>query len=211
MDREKIMENSKDKIHSLVKEKYSGIAKGDAGGCASSCCAGSPSLVNIMDLGKALDYAEKDLSLAPGEANLGLGCGNPISRAELKPGETVLDLGSGAGFDAFLAAKRVGESGKVIGVDMTPEMVEKAKTNAEKLNMSNVEFRQGEIERLPVEDYSVDVVISNCVINLSPDKSAVFGEIYRSLKPGGRIIISDILSYGEIPEEIRNNPAAYTG
>ena len=211
MDHEKIMENSKDKIHSLVKEKYSGIAKGDATGCASSCCTGSPSLVNIMDLGKALDYAEKDLSLAPGEANLGLGCGNPISRADLKPGEIVLDLGSGAGFDAFLAAKRVGESGKVIGVDMTPEMVEKARTNAENLNMSNVEFRQGEIEKLPVEDRSVDAVISNCVINLSPDKSAVFKEIFRTLKPGGRIIISDILSSGEIPEEIRNNPAAYTG
>jgi arsenite methyltransferase len=211
MDHEEIMENSKDKIHSAVKEKYSAIAKGDAAGCASSCCTGSPSFVNIMDLGKALDYAEKDLSLAPGEANLGLGCGNPISRADLEPGETVLDLGSGAGFDAFLAAKRVGDSGKVIGVDMTPEMVEKARTNAEKLNMTNVEFRHGEIERLPVEDNSVDAVISNCVINLSPDKSAVFGEIYRSLKPGGRIIISDILSYGEIPEEIRNNPAAYTG
>ena len=108
MDREKIMENTNDKIHSAVKEKYSAIAKGDASGCASSCCTGSPSLVNIMDLGKALDYAEKDLSLAPGEANLGLGCGNPISRADLKPGETVLDLGSGAGFDAFLAARRVG-------------------------------------------------------------------------------------------------------
>jgi arsenite methyltransferase len=211
MDREKIMENTSDKIHSAVKEKYSAIAKGDASGCAPSCCAGSPSLVNIMDLGKALDYAEKDLALAPGEANLGLGCGNPISRAELKPGETVLDLGSGAGFDAFLAAERVGESGKVIGVDMTPEMVEKARINAERLNISNVEFRHGEIERLPVEDHSVDAVISNCVINLSPDKSAVFGEIYRSLKPGGRIIISDILRSGEIPEEIRDNPAAYTG
>jgi len=205
------MENTNDEIHSAVKEKYSAIAKGDASGCASSCCTGSPSLVNIMDLGKALDYAEKDLALAPGEANLGLGCGNPISRADLKPGETVLDLGSGAGFDAFLAAKHVGESGKVIGVDMTPEMVEKARTNAEKLNMSNVDFRNGEIEKLPVEDHSVDAVISNCVINLSPDKSAVFKEIFRTLKPGGRIIISDILSYGEIPEEIRNNPAAYTG
>jgi arsenite methyltransferase len=211
MDREKIMENTNDRIHSAVKEKYSAIAKGDASGCVSSCCNGSPSLVNIMDLGKALDYAEKDLALAPGEANLGLGCGNPISRAALKLGETVLDLGSGAGFDAFLAAKRVGESGKVIGVDMTPEMVEKAKTNAKKLNISNVDFRLGEIERLPVEDNSVDAVISNCVINLSPDKSAVFGEIYRSLKPGGRIIISDILRSREIPEEIRNNPAAYTG
>jgi ubiquinone/menaquinone biosynthesis C-methylase UbiE len=142
---------------------------------------------------------------------LGLGCGNPISKAELKAGETALDLGSGAGFDAFLAAERVGKSGKVIGVDMTLDMVEKARMNAKKLKISNVEFRQGEIEKLPVEDHSVDVVISNCVINLSPDKSAVFGEIFRSLKPGGRIVISDILRSGEMPEEIRSNPAAYTG
>lgn len=205
------MEDSKDKIHGMVREKYSGIAKGNAGGCTPSCCGGSPSLVNIMDLGKALDYAEKDLSLAPGEANLGLGCGNPISKAELKAGEIVLDLGSGAGFDAFLAAQHVGESGKVIGVDMTHEMIEKARVNAEKLNVSNAEFRQGEIEKLPVPDSSVDVVISNCVINLSPNKSAVFKEIHRTLKPGGRIIISDILRSGEMPEEIRSNPAAYTG
>ena len=211
MDRKEIMEHSEDKIHNLVKEKYSAIAKGDAGGCVPSCCGGSPSLINIMDLGKALDYAEKDLALAPGEANLGLGCGNPISKADLKPGETVLDLGSGAGFDAFLAAERVGEFGKVIGVDMTLEMVEKARDNAEKLNISNVEFRHGQIERLPVQDHSVDVVISNCVINLSPDKTAVFGEIYRSLKIGGRVVISDILRSGEMPEKIRSNPAAYTG
>jgi SAM-dependent methyltransferase len=211
MDSKAIREDSKDKILGMVREKYSSIAKGATGGCAPSCCGGSPSLVNIMDMGKALDYAEKDLSLAPGEANLGLGCGNPISKAELKPGEIVLDLGSGAGFDAFLAGQRVGESGKVIGVDMTPEMVEKAKKNAESLKISNVEFRLGEIEKLPVPDNSVDVVISNCVINLSPDKSAVFREIHRALKPGGRIIISDILRSGEMPEEIRSNPAAYTG
>jgi len=205
------MEEIKDKIRTLVMEKYSGIAKGDAGGCAPSCCGGSSSLVNIMDLGKTLEYTQEDLSLAPGDANLGLGCGNPLSRADLEPGETVLDLGSGAGFDAFLAAGRVGPSGKVIGVDMTREMVQKARANAERLDVVNVEFRLGEIEKLPVEDSSVDVVISNCVINLSPDKSAVFGEIYRSLRPGGRIIISDILRSGKIPEEIRNNPAAYTG
>jgi arsenite methyltransferase len=211
MDTKDIIEHPENKIYNLVKEKYSGIAKGSASGCAPSCCGGSPSLVNIMDRGKTLDYSEKDLSLAPGEANLGLGCGNPMSRAELKPGETVLDLGSGAGFDAFLAAQRVGESGKVIGVDMTHEMIEKARVNAEKLNMSNVEFRLGEIEKLPVSDGSVDVVISNCVINLSPDKAAVFKEIHRALKPGGRIIISDILRSGEIPEEIRSNPIAYTG
>lgn len=211
MDSEKLTEHSKETIQGLVKEKYSSIAKGAAVGCAPACCGGSPSLVNILDLGKALDYAEKDLCLAPGEANLGLGCGNPISRAELKPGETVLDLGSGAGFDAFLAAERVGKSGKVIGVDMTPEMVEKARINADKLNISNVDFRLGEIEKLPVSDDSVDVVISNCVINLSSDKSAVFREIHRTLKPGGRMLISDILRSGVMREEIRRNPAAYTG
>ena len=205
------MGNRKDKIHDLVIEKYSEIAKGGSGGCMPSCCGESRPLINIQEIGKALDYTEEDLSLSSGEANLGLGCGNPISMADLKPGEVVLDLGSGAGFDAFLAAKRVGESGKVIGVDMTLEMVEKARANAEKLSVSNVEFRLGEIEKLPAPDSSVDVVISNCVINLSPDKSAVFGEIYRVLKPGGRIIISDVLRSGDMPEEFRKSPAAYTG
>ncbi len=205
------MEEFKENIHSLVRGKYSVIAKGDAGGCVPSCCGGSSPLVTIMDLGKALDYTEKDLAVAPGEANLGLGCGNPISRAELKAGEVVLDLGSGAGFDAFLAARQVGASGKVIGVDMTPEMVARAGQNAEKLQVANVAFRLGQIERLPLEDGSVDVAISNCVINLSPDKAAVFGEIYRVLKPGGRIVISDVLRSGEIPQELKNDPAAYTG
>jgi arsenite methyltransferase len=205
------MEEFKETIHSLVRGKYSVIAKGDAAGCAPSCCGGPSPLVTIMDLGKALDYTEKDLAVAPGEANLGLGCGNPISRAELKAGEVVLDLGSGAGFDAFLAARQVGASGKVIGVDMTPEMVARATQNAEKLQVANVAFRLGQIERLPLEDGSVDVAISNCVINLSPDKSAVFGEIYRVLKPGGRIVISDVLRSGEIPQELKNDPAAYTG
>lgn len=205
------MEKDQDKIHNLVREKYTGIAKGDAGGCTASCCDGTAPLITIKEMGEALDYSEEDLLSKLGEANLGLGCGNPISMADLNPGETVLDLGSGPGFDAFLAAQRVGESGKVIGVDMTPEMVQMARANAEKLSISNVEFRLGEIEKLPVSDSSVDVVISNCVINLSPDKSAVFGEIYRSLKPGGRIVISDILRSGEIPEEIRTNPSAYTG
>ncbi len=205
------MENQKDKIHNLVIEKYSEIAKGEEGGCMPSCCSSSTPFNTIQELGKTLDYKEEDLLLAPGEANLGLGCGNPISIADLKPGETVLDLGSGAGFDAFLAAKRVGALGKVIGMDMTPEMVRNARANAEKLNISNVDFRLGKIEELPVSDSSVDVVISNCVINLSPDKFAVFGEIYRSLKPGGRIVISDVLRSGEIPEELRNSPAAYTG
>jgi len=205
------MEKFKDKIHSLVMEEYAGIAKGESCGCAPSCCSGSSPLVSILDRGMSLDYTEKDLSLAPGEANLGLGCGNPIGQAGLKEGEAVLDLGSGAGFDAFLAAGQVGGSGKVIGVDMTPEMVERAKKNAEKLQVENVEFRLGQIERLPLDDAVVDVVVSNCVINLSPDKSAVFGEIFRVLKPGGRICISDVLRAGEIPGELKNNPAAYTG
>ncbi len=207
------MEDKKDEIFGLVKDKYGAIAKGSDSTNQSSCycCSGQPPVADIISLGRILDYTETDLSVAPGRANLGLGCGNPISRAGLKPGETVLDLGSGAGFDAFLAAKQVGESGKVIGVDLTPEMIEKADENAKSLNISNVEFRLGEIENLPVEDRSVDVVISNCVINLSPDKSAVFAEMHRSLKPGGRIVISDILRSGELPEKIRENPAAYTG
>ena len=201
------MDKSKDRIRDYVKEKYAGIATG----CTPSCCGPSSSLINIMDLGKSLDYSEEDLLLAPGEANLGLGCGNPIGIAGLNEGETVLDLGSGAGFDAFLAAKKVGVSGRVIGVDMTTAMVEKARANARRLNAPNVEFRLGEIENLPVEDNSVDIVISNCVINLSPEKTAVFREMLRTLKPGGRICISDILRSGEIPQEITDNPAAYTG
>jgi SAM-dependent methyltransferase len=205
------MKNHRDKIHDMVMEKYSEVAKGAGVGCMPSCCSGAAPLITIKELGKVLDYEEADLLLAPGEANLGLGCGNPLGMADLRPGEVVLDLGSGAGFDAFLAAEQVGESGKVIGTDMTPEMVHRARANADKLNISNVEFRLGKIEELPVPDNTADVVISNCVINLSPDKDSVFKEIYRALKPGGRIVISDILRSGEIPEELRNNPAAYTG
>jgi arsenite methyltransferase len=211
MDREEIVRSHKDNILDMVKEKYAGIATGGAGSCMPSCCGGPPVLVNIMDRGRVLDYADSELTLAPGEANLGLGCGNPIGMADLKPGETVLDLGSGAGFDAFLASRQVGPSGQVIGMDMTEEMIEKARANAEGLSIHNVEFRLGKIESLPIEDSSVDVVISNCVINLSPDKAAVFSEIQRVLRPGGRIVISDILRSGEIPRAIRDNPAAYTG
>lgn len=204
------MEQCKNRIQDLVKEKYSAIAQGKRGLGTSSCCGGPTPLVDIQVLSKTLDYEDEDLLLAPGQANLGLGCGNPIGKADLKPGEAVLDLGSGAGFDAFLAARRVGESGFVIGTDMTPEMIEKAKANAEELNIKNVAFRFGKIESLPVEDASVDVVISNCVINLSPNKKAVFSEIHRVLKPGGRIVISDVLRSGEIPEQIKNDPSAYT-
>ena len=205
------MKHPENEIHDLVKEKYAAIAEGKRGIGASSCCGGPTSIVDIQAIGKILDYQDADLLLAPGEANLGLGCGNPISMADLRPGEIVLDLGSGAGFDAFLAAGQVGASGRVIGMDMTEGMVEKAKANALRMDIHNVDFRLGKIEALPVEDSSVDVVISNCVINLSPDKEAVFGEIHRVLKPGGRMVISDVLRSGEIPKALQDNPAAYTG
>lgn len=205
------MECQINEIHDLVKEKYAAIAEGKRGIDASSCCGGASPLINIQTIGKVLDYQDADLLLAPGEANLGLGCGNPIGMAYLKPGETVLDLGSGAGFDAFLAARQVGPTGQVIGMDMTEKMIEKARANAKGLNIHNVEFRLGKIESLPIEDNSVDVVISNCVINLSPDKTSVFGEIYRVLRPSGRVVISDILRSGEIPRALRDNLAAYTG
>jgi SAM-dependent methyltransferase len=202
------MQLSENNIKKMVREKYSKTAQNS--GCADSCC-GSPSLVRIEDLGKKLDYSPEELAMGNGEANLGLGCGNPLSVADIKPGENIVDLGCGAGFDAFLAAKKVGTQGKVIGVDMTLEMIEKAKANAAKFAFSNAEFRHGEIEHLPISDNWADLVISNCVINLSPSKSAVFKEIFRVLKPGGRISISDVLRNGEIPQELKNNPAAYTG
>jgi len=205
------MRPPEDEIHDLVKQKYAAVADGKGGIGAAACCGGPSLIPDIQKAGILLEYRDEDLQLAPGEANLGLGCGNPVGMADLKPGETVLDLGSGPGFDAFLAARRVGTSGKVIGMDMTREMVLKAQRNAERMGIPNVDFRLGKIEALTVEDRSVDVVISNCVINLSPDKRAVFAEIFRVLKPGGRVIISDILRSGELPEALKNDPAAYTG
>lgn len=175
----------------------------------SSCCSGTAA--SMVDLGKLIGYSEADLAAAPEGANLGLGCGNPQAIADLKPGETVLDLGSGAGFDCFLAARRVGETGRVIGVDMTPEMVSLARQNAKKGGYANVEFRLGEIEHLPVADQSVDVIISNCVINLSPEKEQVFREAFRVLRPGGRLAITDMVSASPLPPEMQSDLALYAG
>jgi SAM-dependent methyltransferase len=195
-----------------VKKHYAAIAQQPlrAAQAGSSCCGGTSCCDSSAAQPSLVSYAELATDIVPG-ADLGLGCGLPTQSAGLRPGDTVLDLGSGAGVDVFIAAKAVGAQGRVIGVDMTPQMLARARANALKGGYHNVEFRRGDIEALPVDDASVDVVISNCVINLAPDKRRVFGEMYRVLKPGGRFSISDIVTHGDVPEAVRRDVELWAG
>lgn len=193
-------------IKEAVRDRYAGHARTKTSCCGggASCCGTSASSADVL-----ADYDATDLSAIPADADLGLGCGNPLALESVRPGETVVDLGSGGGIDCFLAARRVGPEGRVIGVDMTPEMIALARRNAERTDMENVEFRLGEIEALPVQDGTADLVISNCVINLVPDKSKAFAEALRILKPGGRISVSDIVTTAPLPDAARSSVGAY--
>ena len=196
-------------IYQSVRQRYGEIAQSNGCGCRASCCGSTTAAAEELSL--TLGYALEDVQSVPSGSNMGLGCGNPQAIAGLGIGEVVLDLGSGGGFDCFLASRQVGETGQVIGVDMTPEMVAKARKNATVGEYHNVEFRLGEIENLPVADNSIDCIISNCVINLSPNKRRVFEEVFRVLKPGGRLAISDIIATAELPKEMRQDMDLLTG
>lgn len=209
------MTQTNDEIHEIVREHYAERITNNTSCCgpsnSSSSCCGPSNSSGCCSTDSSLYPADLLATLPDGESTVSYGCGDPITLASLQPGQTVLDLGSGAGLDCFFAAKKVGETGHVIGVDMTPEMIDRAQSSAKRLNIQNVEFRQGYLEDLPVEAGTVDVIISNCVINLSPDKSKVFAEAFRVLKPGGKLAVSDIVTDGPLPDEIKKSMSAWAG